>query len=46
MLDPRGTSISAHRTALASSVGELLFALIVLGDDRNVAATYLQGVRA
>ncbi len=46
MLDPRGTSISAHRTALASSLGELLFALIVLGDDRNVAATYLQGVRA
>ena len=46
VLDPRGTSISAHRTALASSLGELLFALIVLGDDRNVAATYLQGSRA
>ena len=46
VLDPRGTSISAHRTALASSLGELLFALIVLGDDRNVAATYLQGMRA
>ena len=46
VLDPRGTSISAHRTALASSLGELLFALIVLGDDRNVAATYLQGARA
>ena len=46
VLDPRGTPISAHRTALAESVGELLFALIVLGDDRNVAATYLQGLRA
>ena len=46
VLDPRGTPISAHRTALASSLGELLFALIVLGDDRNVAATYLQGMRA
>ena len=46
VLDPRGTSISAHRTALASSLGELLFAFIVLGDDRNVAATYLQGMRA
>ena len=46
VLDPRGTSISAHRTALASSLGELLFALIVLGDDRNVAASYLQGARA
>jgi guanine deaminase len=39
VLDPRGTSISAHRTELASSLAELLFALIVLGDDRNVAAT-------
>ena len=46
VLDPRGTSISAHRSALAESIGELLFALIVLGDDRNVAATYLQGLRA
>ena len=46
VLDPRGTSISTHRTGLASSLAELLFALIVLGDDRNVAATYLQGVRA
>ena len=46
VLDPRGTSISAHRTGLAASIGELLFALIVLGDDRNVAATYLQGLRA
>ena len=46
VLDPQGTSISAHRTALAESIGELLFALIVLGDDRNVAATYLQGLRA
>ena len=46
VLDPLGTSISAHRTALAESIGELLFALIVLGDDRNVAATYLRGSRA
>lgn len=46
VLDPAGTAISAHRAALASTLGELLFALIVLGDDRNVAATYLQGVRA
>jgi guanine deaminase len=46
VLDPRGTSISAHRTALATSLDELLFALIVLGDDRNVAVTYLQGERA
>ena len=46
VLDPAGTAISAHRSALAESISELLFALIVLGDDRNVAATYLQGRRA
>jgi guanine deaminase len=46
VLDPRGTAISAHRMATANTVDELLFALIVLGDDRNVAATYLRGLRA
>ena len=46
VLDPQGTAISAHRTATAETIEELLFALIVLGDDRNVAATYLQGVCA
>lgn len=46
VLDPGGTALSAHRSALAESISELLFALIVLGDDRNVAATYLQGRRA
>ena len=46
VLDPQGTTLSAHRTALAGSLAELLFALIVLGDDRNIAATYLQGTRA
>ena len=46
VLDPKGTAISAHRMATADTVDEVLFALIVLGDDRNVAATYLQGARA
>ncbi len=45
VLDPRGTAMSAHRTASTTSIDELLFALIVLGDDRNIAATYLQGKR-
>ena len=45
VLDPQGTAISTHRTATATTIEELLFALIVLGDDRNVAATYLQGIR-
>lgn len=46
VLDPAGTVISAHRTSMTASISELLFALIVLGDDRNIAATYLQGRRA
>lgn len=46
VLDPAGTTISAHRTSMTASISELLFALIVLGDDRNIAATYLQGRRA
>jgi len=46
VLDPAGTAISAHRTSMTASISELLFALIVLGDDRNIAATYLQGRRA
>ena len=46
VLDPAGTTVSAHRTSRTTSISELLFALIVLGDDRNVAATYLQGRRA
>jgi guanine deaminase len=46
VLDPAGTAVSAHRTSRTASISELLFALIVLGDDRNIAATYLQGQRA
>ena len=46
VLDPQGTAISAHRMATANNLEEVLFALIVLGDDRNVAATYLQGLPA
>ena len=46
VLDPEGTSMTAHRTSTTKTIDELLFALIVLGDDRNVAATFLEGVRA
>lgn len=45
VLDPEATGMSRHRAATADSIDELLFALIVLGDDRHVAATYLQGGR-
>jgi guanine deaminase len=43
VLDAAASHITARRAASAESLEELLFALIFLGDDRNVAATYLQG---
>lgn len=46
VLDSNGSSITARRAQSVASVDELLFALIFLGDDRNIAATYLQGQRA
>jgi len=46
VLDPRATPLTAHRSERAQSLHELLFALIILGDDRNVTATYLRGQRA
>jgi len=45
VLDSGGTQISARRAQTVSSVEELLFSLIFLGDDRHVAATYLRGQR-
>ena len=41
VLDPAATPLLARRTALASSAEELLFAMIILGDDRLVASTHL-----
>jgi guanine deaminase len=46
VLDPKATRILERRTARAESLHDYLFALVMLGDDRAVAATYLQGVRA
>jgi guanine deaminase len=46
VLDPEASHISARRAASAESLDELLFALIFLGDDRNVAATYVMGQTA
>ncbi|MGB6105074.1 MAG: guanine deaminase [Pusillimonas sp.] len=43
VLDPRATPLLARRTARAESLEELLFALVMLGDDRAVAATYSAG---
>ena len=43
VLDPKATPLLARRTAAASTLDELLFALIVLGDDRVIAASAVNG---
>ncbi|WP_174292500.1 guanine deaminase [Sphingomonas bacterium] len=45
VLDPAATPLLARRTA-GASLGERLFALQILGDDRAVAATYVAGRQA
>jgi guanine deaminase len=46
VLDPQGSSLSARRAESTASIDELLFALVHLGDDRHVLATYLLGERS
>ena len=46
VLDPAGSRITSRRAQAAATIDELLFSLIFLGDDRNIAGTYLQGQRA
>jgi len=43
VLDLSGSGATARRTALTETIEEALFALLTLGDDRNVAATYVVG---
>ncbi|MEO8542907.1 MAG: guanine deaminase [Burkholderiaceae bacterium] len=43
VLDPRATALLDRRTSLAGSLDELLFAMIVLGDDRLVERTVIAG---
>jgi guanine deaminase len=43
VLDPKATPLLALRTARADSVQDMLFALMMLGDDRAVRATYVAG---
>lgn len=44
VLDYAGSSLTARRTAAAEGIEEKLFALMTLGDDRNVASTWVAGV--
>src|SRR3954469_10441656 len=43
VLDPKATPLLALRSERAESIGDQLFALMTLGDDRAVAATYVAG---
>lgn len=43
VLDFEGSNLTARRCAAASTIEEKLFALMTLADDRNVAATYVEG---
>ena len=45
LLDPKATPLLARKTEQARSLDELLFSLIVLGDDRVVERVYVEGVR-
>lgn len=45
VLDPRATPILAARHDLSDSLEDVLFALMLLGDDRAVRATYVAGRR-
>jgi guanine deaminase len=46
VLDPAATPVLDRRMQVAKSVEERLFALMMLGDDRAVAATYVMGREA
>ncbi|GGZ95838.1 guanine deaminase [Streptomyces subrutilus] len=46
VLDPRATPLLAQRTSRVGDIEELLFVLAVMGDDRTVRATYVNGALA
>lgn len=43
VLDPAATRVMAHRLETVRDLAEELFVLVTLGDERNVAATYVMG---
>ena len=43
VIDPKATPIAARRTQRADSLEELLFVLMILGDDRFIKATHAMG---
>jgi len=45
ILDPDATPVLAQRTARADDIWDVLFALIILGDDRAISQTWVNGER-
>jgi guanine deaminase len=45
ILDPRATPVLQSRHELSESIEDVLFSLMLLGDDRAVKATYVAGQR-
>jgi guanine deaminase len=45
VLDPKATPVLASRNELSNSLEDILFALMILGDDRAVKASYVAGKR-
>ena len=43
VLDQRATPVLAARQELSQSLEDMLFALMILGDDRAIRATYVAG---
>ena len=41
VLNPKATPLLARKTALATNLDELLFSMIVLGDDRLIERTVI-----
>ena len=46
VINPNATPLSAMRTARCESLEELLFVLMILGDDRMISATHIMGTPA
>ncbi|MEJ6020626.1 guanine deaminase [Ramlibacter sp. PS4R-6] len=43
VIDPKATPLLARKTSIATNLDELLFALIVLGDDRAIERAFIEG---
>ena len=46
VLDAKATALIERRLAHSPNIEDTLFAHMILGDDRSVAATYIMGTRA